>query len=346
MPNSLENQFIADTFKALLHTGNISLSGGTPEAKIYSGDGFESSLSISTAENGIKVSGNTTVYGDISASGNSTVGGTLRSGNHILTGTSNISGNISVTGTASVGSLSSGSHTVTGNSNISGTASVFGSLSSGSHTVTGNSNISGTASVFGSLSSGSHTVTGNSNISGTVEIEGSTTIVGSLSSGSHTVTGNSKITNRIDTDVIYANTYLNLPNTTEGIINLIYPIGSIFLSFTNTDPSIRFTGTQWTQMASGRFIVGVGTGNDGIQNRTFNPGNSTNGEYDHKLTIAEMPRHNHTFSLIDLIDNGERDNNRQAGENYTTTGTSYTGGDGYHNNTPPGFGLYVWQRTL
>jgi hypothetical protein len=321
MPNSLENQFIADTFKTLLHTGNISLSGGTPEAKLYSGDGFESSLTVSTATNGIKVSGNTTVYGDISASGNSTVGGTLRSGNHILTGTSNISGNISVTGTASVGSLSSGSHTVTGNSNISGTASV------------------------GSLSSGSHTVTGNSNISGTVKIGGSTTVVGSLSSGSHTITGNSKITNRIDTDVIYANTYLNLPNATEGIINLIYPIGSIFLSFTNTDPSIRFTGTQWTQVANGRFIVGVGTGNDGIQNRTFNSGNNTNGEYDHKLTIAEMPRHNHNYSLINIIGNGERDNNSQAGENYNTTATSNTGGDGFHNNTPPGFGLYVWQRT-
>ena len=299
MPNSLENQFIADTFKTLLHTGNISLSGGTPEAKVYSGDGFESSLTVSTATNGIKVSGNTTVYGDISASGNSTVGGTLRSGNHILTGTSNISGNISVTGTASVGSLSSGSHTVTGNSNISGT----------------------------------------------VKIGGSTTVVGSLSSGSHTITGNSKITNRIDTDVIYANTYLNLPNATEGIINLIYPIGSIFLSFTNTDPSIRFTGTQWTQVANGRFIVGVGTGNDGIQNRTFNSGNNTNGEYDHKLTIAEMPRHNHNYSLINIIGNGERDNNSQAGENYNTTATSNTGGDGFHNNTPPGFGLYVWQRT-
>ena len=217
-------------------------------------------------------------------------------------------------------------------------------MSSGSHTVTGNSNISGTASV-GSLSSGSHTVTGNSNISGTVKIGGSTTVVGSLSSGSHTITGNSKITNRIDTDVIYANTYLNLPNATEGIINLIYPIGSIFLSFTNTDPSIRFTGTQWTQVANGRFIVGVGTGNDGIQNRTFNSGNNTNGEYDHKLTIAEMPRHNHNYSLINIIGNGERDNNSQAGENYNTTATSNTGGDGFHNNTPPGFGLYVWQRT-
>jgi microcystin-dependent protein len=293
MPNSLENQFIADTFKALLHTGNISLSGGSPEAKLYSGDGFESSLTVSTISNGIKISGDATIYGNV-----------------ISSKTGNFSG-----------SLSSGSHTVTGNSNISGT-----------------------------LSSGSHTVTGNSNISGTSRIGGTTTIIGSLSSGSHTVTGNSRITNRIDTNTIYADTYLNLPvtDTKADLVNHIYPVGSIFLSFTNANPSFRFTGTSWVQISQGRFIVGAGTGNDGPQNRAFTTGNTT-GEYEHQLTIAEMPSHNHGGVMRYPNIGGSLTEQNQKGvpEDYASfnQNTTSTGGDQYHQNTPPGFGLYVWQRT-
>jgi len=348
MPNSLENQFIADTFKALLHTGNISLSGGSPEAKLYSGDGFESSLTVSTISNGIKVSGDATIYGNVISSKTGNFSGSLSSGSHTVTGNSNISG-----------TLASGSHTVTGNSNISGTSriggttTIIGSLSSGSHTVTGNSNISGSVdiagsiSIEGSLNSGSHTVTGNSNISGTSRIGGTTTIIGSLSSGSHTVTGNSRITNRIDTNTIYADTYLNLPvtDTKADLVNHIYPVGSIFLSFTNANPSFRFTGTSWVQISQGRFVVGVGTGNDGIQNKLFAAGNTT-GEYAHQLTIAEMPSHTHnTWARY----NEETDAGSGGGVGDTEsvlTESSATGGDQYHNNTPPGFGLYVWQRTV
>jgi hypothetical protein len=376
MPNSLENQFIADTFKALLHTGNISLSSGSPDAKIYSGDGFESSLSVSTISNGIKVSGDATIYGNVISSKSGNFSGSLSSGSHTVTGDSNISGSVDVAGGINIGgSLNSGSHTVTGNSNISGTlasashtvtgnsnisgtarvggtTTIIGSLSSGSHTVTGNSNISGTArvggttTIIGSLSSGSHTVTGNSNISGTARVGGTTTIIGSLSSGSHTVTGNSRITNRIDTNTIYADTYLNLPSTDTraDIVNHIYPVGSIFLSFTNVNPSVRFTGTSWVQVSQGRFVVGVGTGNDGIQNKIFTAGNNT-GEYTHQLTIAEMPSHTHeTYAQPsnDGDDGGGSDWNPYS----FLTESSATGGDQYHNNTPPGFGLYVWQRTV
>ena len=348
MPNSLENQFIADTFKALLHTGNISLSSGSPDAKIYSGDGFESSLTVSTASNGIKVSGNATIDGDVISEGDGSFIGSLNSGSHTVTGNSDISGTVKIGGNTTIsGSLSSGSHRVIGNSNISGNSNIGGSLNSGSHTVTGNSNISGTVEVggnttiSGSLNSGSHTVTGNSNISGT------TSITGSLSSGSHTVTGNSRITNRIDVNQIYANTYLNLPGTltTADVVDHIYPIGSIVFSFAITgNPSSRFTGTTWTQIATGRFIVGVGTGNDGIQNRVFAAGNNP-GSYEHTLQLDEMPIHSHTISNNGgtVSDSGSGDTASPANGTNGTSGTS--GGDQPHENTPPGFGLYVWQRT-
>lgn len=345
MPNSLENQFIADTFKALLHTGNVSLSSGSPDAKLYSGDGFESSLTVSTVSNGIKVSGNATISGDVLANGG-IFSGSLTSGSHTLIGNSNISGSIDVDGGASIGGLlNSGSHVVLGSSNITG------SLNSGSHTVTGDSNISGTvnignnAKVVGFLNSGSHTVVGNSDISGNININRDAKVLGYLTSGSHTVLGDSKISNRLDTDVIYANTYLNLPetDTRAAIVNHIYPVGSIFLSLTLENPSFRFTGTTWIQVSQGRFVVGVGTGNDGVQNRAFAAGN-TNGEYRHQLTIAEMPSHRHSIEVApstDADDGGGGDYNGRNGTSYT----SYEGDDQYHENTPPGFGLYVWQRT-
>jgi hypothetical protein len=233
--------------------------------------------------------------------------------------------------------------------------------------VTGDSDISGSVdvdggiSIGGSLNSGSHTVTGNSNISGTARVGGTTTIIGSLSSGSHTVTGNSRITNRIDTNTIYADTYLNLPSTDTraDIVNHIYPVGSIFLSFTNVNPSVRFTGTSWVQVSQGRFVAGVGTGNDGIQNKVFAAGNNT-GEYEHQLSITEIPNHSHPITWANSRDTGTFDadpynfqgdwgfvGDTDALSFFTdqrVTGASI-GGGGYHTNIPPGFGLYVWQRT-
>jgi hypothetical protein len=206
-------------------------------------------------------------------------------------------------------------------------------------------------------------VAGNSNISGTSRIGGTTTIIGSLSSGSHTVAGNSRITNRIDTNTIYADTYLNLPvidiDTKEDIVNHIYPVGSIFLSFTNADPSFRFTGTLWVQVSQGRFVVGVGTGNDEIQNRVFTAGNTT-GEYNHTLTVAEMPNHTHSLDVDGeqfYITNDANTSGPNTFGRFRAQGPSddndgrycpqlpSTGGGQAHNNTPPGFGLYVWQRT-
>ena len=215
----------------------------------------------------------------------------------------------------------------------------------GDSDISGSVDIAGGISIGGSLNSGSHTVTGNSNISGTARVGGTTTIIGSLSSGSHTVTGNSRITNRVDTNTIYADTYLNLPagDTRADIVNHIYPVGSIFLSFTNVNPSVRFTGTSWVQVSQGRFVVGVGTGNDGIQNKVFAAGNNT-GEYEHQLTIEEMPGHTHTVDNIVLVGGYQGSGGGLVGRGSANSGS--TGGSQAHNNTPPGFGLYVWQRTV
>ena len=70
----------------------------------------------------------------------------------------------------------------------------------------------------------------------------------------------------------------------------MYPVGSIYMSTSNTNPSSLFGGT-WVAWGSGRVPVGVNT-SDG----NFNTVEKTGGESTHILTTAEMPSHTHTFT--------------------------------------------------
>lgn len=66
------------------------------------------------------------------------------------------------------------------------------------------------------------------------------------------------------------------------IMTIIYPVGSIYQSINNTSPSTLFGG-QWVAIQD-RFLVGAGEAYSG---------KATGGEATHKLTIAEMPSHQH-----------------------------------------------------
>lgn len=74
-----------------------------------------------------------------------------------------------------------------------------------------------------------------------------------------------------------------LINTT---LNSIYPVGSVYISLTSTNPGTYLKGT-WEQFAQGRTLVGVGSGSDGSNTQTFDV-NDTGGEYKHLLTKEEL----------------------------------------------------------
>lgn len=75
-----------------------------------------------------------------------------------------------------------------------------------------------------------------------------------------------------------------LINTTNStLINRVYPVGCVYMSFQSTDPSTLFEGTSWLKLEN-RFLLGSGSKSV----------NSTGGEETHTLTIDEMPTHNHT----------------------------------------------------
>lgn len=71
-----------------------------------------------------------------------------------------------------------------------------------------------------------------------------------------------------------------------------YPVGSIYMSTNSANPGTLFGGT-WEAFGQGRVLIGAGEGTDANSvKKTFTAG-STGGEYNHQLTVGEMPTHSH-----------------------------------------------------
>ena len=79
----------------------------------------------------------------------------------------------------------------------------------------------------------------------------------------------------------------------EAVISIIgkalYPVGAIYMSTANVNPSTFITGTTWVAWGSGKVPVGVDT-----SDTSFNTVEKTGGEKTHTLTESEMPAHKHT----------------------------------------------------
>lgn len=137
----------------------------------------------------------------------------------------------------------------------------------------------------------------------------------------------------------------SLINTTiNNTINSIYPIGSVYISLTETNPGTYLKGT-WEQFGQGRTLIGVGAGNDGINTQEFEV-NTTGGEYKHKLVIDEIPSHNHKY-YSPIVQEVSLGSNTSAYGNYNKEyiiDSDNVGGDGYHNNVQPYITVYFWKR--
>lgn len=137
----------------------------------------------------------------------------------------------------------------------------------------------------------------------------------------------------------------SLINTTiNDTINSIYPIGSVYISLTETNPSTYLKGT-WEQFGQGRTLIGVGTGDDGTNTQEFEV-NTTGGEYKHKLVIDEIPSHAHKY-YSPIAQEVLPSSNTSTYGNYNKDykiDSDIVGGDGYHNNVPPYITVYFWKR--
>ena len=146
------------------------------------------------------------------------------------------------------------------------------------------------------------------------------------------------------------------PNFASAIADVIYPVGSLFFSKDNNNPGSRMAGTSWIQVAQGQFMAGVGTGTDinGTSHTVATGDSDTTGEYKHTLTVNELPAHTHDTVVDNKDYTGIPNSANEAGHrvgsqnnaSYALSITSSTTGGGQsHNNLPPAFGMYVWERT-
>lgn len=120
------------------------------------------------------------------------------------------------------------------------------------------------------------------------------------------------------------------------LFNNIYPIGSIYMSINETNPSALFGGT-WEQIKD-TFLLSAGD--------TYTAG-STGGESEHKLTIEEMPNHSHkNYAGSNINENGTFAMVGWRGN--VSEGTAFevwgVGNDKPHNNMPPYLTVYMWKR--
>lgn len=124
-----------------------------------------------------------------------------------------------------------------------------------------------------------------------------------------------------------------------------YRIGDLFLTTIATNPS-SCLGGKWELFGPGRCLVCVDT-----SQTEFNSVKKTGGEKTHKLTINEMPNHNHNMQkrYAKQVDwnMGYPDAIHYSGDWYNTYGvvsTANTGGNQSHNNLQPFITCYVWIR--
>ncbi len=99
-------------------------------------------------------------------------------------------------------------------------------------------------------------------------------------------------------------------------------------------------GPNWKRYKpiSGRFAVATGEGDDGKKTKAFKLENK-GGEYEHVLTVDEMPSHQHGYDSISRGHMGRRvtdygDDQANSHENELSK-TKSTGGGNPHNNMPP-----------
>lgn len=127
----------------------------------------------------------------------------------------------------------------------------------------------------------------------------------------------------------------NLGLSKLDIVNMIYPVGSLYISVNSASPASLFGGT-WERVKD-RFLLAAGD--------TYSAG-ATGGEAEHTLTVNEMPSHNHDIALQQsggTVANGVV--KQASGVVSDGLYVRYRGGNAAHNNMPPYLSVYMWKRT-
>ncbi len=129
-------------------------------------------------------------------------------------------------------------------------------------------------------------------------------------------------------------------------INEMYPVGSIYITTSiSTASELEKTlgvGT-WESYASGKTLVGVGTGTDSNSvSKTFKI-NETGGEYTHNLTTSEIPSHSH--SIPSLSGTASSTGSGYSLSHTCSSKTTIESGAHSHDFTTGGYAMVIQSNT-
>lgn len=137
----------------------------------------------------------------------------------------------------------------------------------------------------------------------------------------------------------------------EQALSAAHPVGSLYLTLSQTDNPANIFGGSWERIARGRTLVGAMESTDADYDSDFSVG-KTGGEKKHTLTTDEIPEHAHEQRVAvatdeEVVLNTRRDyNNDGKAKIYPQIGTptAAAGGGQPHNNMPPYLAVYIWKR--
>ncbi len=89
----------------------------------------------------------------------------------------------------------------------------------------------------------------------------------------------------LETSIDTVQAVFSLAPSLSSVVDIVYPVGAIYMSAVDTHPEVLFPGTRWYTV-SGRFLLG--------SSDAYTVG-TRGGEATHVLTEAEMPSHSHSM---------------------------------------------------
>ena len=125
------------------------------------------------------------------------------------------------------------------------------------------------------------------------------------------------------------------------IIDLIYPIGSIYMTVSDTNPFEKIKFGVWEKIEN-RFL---------LASSNIHMNGETGGEENHTLTINEIPKHSHKMKYDSIGwtairqssgTNGILEYNKSSYDGQYST--EEVGNGNAHNNMPPYLVVNMWKR--
>ena len=131
----------------------------------------------------------------------------------------------------------------------------------------------------------------------------------------------------------------------KGLLEVIFPIGSTYVTQNNTNPSEILKFGTWERL-KGKVCLGLDE-----DDTDLNVIGKTGGEKTHKLTLEETPSHSHEYDRMASLNNQDTEFHVKFQQimgwnvDSKTESTKTTGGDQPHNNMQPYEVVgYMWIR--